>query len=255
MSCPGPVSARGCPPDCTPATPVSFELQGRACSQLGRASPGLLSYARHVSKLTSNAPTTSDGPCPPPPRCEIPGSGSLGQSPTGHSSHRVRTRSPGRTTALFPRCPCGELGWAASIVGTMAWSLALVGRKVSSGLQSETACPRPWHRSQSFFTHDDGRGAGPELLRYVSTVERSPCGDDGEEAGQGDLVASGPGSCPRKLPSLAATRRQILWAGGCGMPGPRPQGVLQCVNWRGESEGELQAQAHWGTTCCYSSVF
>ena len=47
------------PPDCTPASPVSLETcrERGHCPQLGRASPGLLSYARHVSELMSDAPT------------------------------------------------------------------------------------------------------------------------------------------------------------------------------------------------------
>lgn len=174
MSCPGPVSQpEAAPPDCTPATPVSFEeLQG--------AGP-LLGCFLMPDTCQSSHPMLqlSDGPCPPPPRCEIPGSGSLGQSPTARQgSHRVRTRSPGRTTALFPRCPCGELGWAASTVGNDGMVTGPRGRKVSSGFSLETACPRPWHQlTELLYPRDDGRGAGPgswSCCWHVSTVEMSP---------------------------------------------------------------------------------
>ena len=93
-------------------------------------------------------------------------------------SHWLWTGPPGRTAAPFPRCPCGELGWAASTMGERWCGHWHSWQKGRFWLQSgDCVSTSLGTGSQSLLTHVAMAGRGGRQLSccwHVSTAEMSP---------------------------------------------------------------------------------
>ena len=175
MSCPGPVSQpEAAPPDCTPATPVSSEncRERGHCPQLSRASPGLPDTCQSSCPMLQ----LSGDPRPPPPRCEIPGSGNLGQSPTARQA--ATGGGPGLWGGQRPRARVGSRAGRPALWGVIARALALVAeRSVLASVWRQCVHGLGRWLTEPLYPRDDGWSAGPgswSCCWHVSTAEMSP---------------------------------------------------------------------------------